>query len=158
MLQTSLGVAMAGADPKATDAALLGFLKQQPSLSVTLKERPVNTDYGMDWIKEGYEVTGDPTVARAAMEIALMPMPPRECIELLTELKATTVQRAEQAHDIRGQMAIYAKKLSAYPADIVRKVLTTQAERSRWWPTWFELLERINDIGQDRALLKKAMQ
>jgi hypothetical protein len=92
------------------------------------------------------------------MEIALMPMPPRECIELLTELKATTVQRAEQAHDIRGQMAIYAKKLSAYPADIVRKVLTTQAERSRWWPTWFELLERINDIGQDRALLKKAMQ
>jgi len=55
-------------------------------------------------------------------------------------------------------LATYADELKQYPADVVQKVLSTQHQHSKWWPTWMELQERLNLYTADRRALRKALQ
>jgi hypothetical protein len=59
-------------------------------------------------------------------------------------MKYLTRQRAESTEDIAAQIEIYARKMEAYPADIVRYVIKTQTDNSPWWPAWNELKDRLD--------------
>ena len=52
-----------------------------------------------------------------------------------------------------AQLQLYARKLSAYPADIVRKVLSTQDTISKWWPAWADLQDRLEVYMKERRVL-----
>lgn len=84
-------------------------------------------------------------------------MSPAECVGLLGEIKLMTAARPEQAQDLEAQLMLYARKLAEYPADVVRKVLTTQAEHCRWWPTWAELKERLDPLNPRRGAIQDAL-
>lgn len=59
-------------------------------------------------------------------------------------MKYLTRQRAEATEDIAAQIEIYARRMEAYPADIVRYVIKTQTDSSPWWPAWSELKDRLD--------------
>lgn len=82
--------------------------------------------------------------ALAAVKATLSTVNGAECRKLLAEMKYLTRQRAESTEDIAAQIEIYARKMEAYPADIVRYVIKTQTDNSPWWPAWNELKDRLD--------------
>ena len=78
-----------------------------------------------------------------------------ECLGLLGELKLTTASNA--AADVEAQIRIYAQKLENYPADIVRNCLKSQSQKSKWWPTWFDLQEQLDVDTKERKLIAKGL-
>jgi hypothetical protein len=73
-----------------------------------------------------------------------------ECQKLLAVLKILTTTKAEQADDIKLTIEVYRTQLEKYPADVVRYVLTTQANLSKWWPTWADLKGRLDSLSSRR--------
>lgn len=67
----------------------------------------------------------------------------REILDDLGALKFLTNSRQMAQQDIQAQIHIYARKLSDWPAEAVRRVLRSQPSISKWWPTWQELEERL---------------
>ena len=111
---------------------------------------------------ERYEMTGPagPTAIAQAKEIlarSLTPMSGNECLDLLTELKAMTRPTPGTTDDVEAQLTAYLKRLMQYPADVVRKVLTTQADQSPWWPAWSELKERLEVHTYRRRMMLSAL-
>ena len=74
------------------------------------------------------------------------------------ELKLLTKARPEQARDQEAQLLLYGKKLAEYPADIVRRVLSTQPNILMWWPSWAELKERLDLFAARRQRLLDAIK
>lgn len=156
-LQTALG----RADPGLTDDLLLASLTQ------LLGSAPVSVDkvrfdkvYGLETETISYRLPpAEPAAlqkAKMLVEKSLMPPTQSECIGMLGELKLLTTCRAEQANDLEAQLMLYSRKLAEYPADVVRKVLETQADFSKWWPTWLELKERLDLYSRQRERLMKS--
>jgi hypothetical protein len=75
----------------------------------------------------------------------------------LAELKFTTRQRAEDENDIKAQIEIYARKLEEYPFDVVLNVLTQYPNESQWFPSWFELRERLEGKMRKRREYHKML-
>jgi hypothetical protein len=152
---------MAGASPDQTDREL------EASLTRLLGSKPKPVEK-VTYPGEGFTVeiqdfrlpaASLETQERARQMVAksLTPMTPSECLGLLGEMKLSTICRPEQGHDLEAQLALYARKLQEYPADVVRKVLTTQPNQSKWWPAWAELKERLDVFSERRRKLQRAM-
>ena len=65
-------------------------------------------------------------------------------------MRFLTKARAEHQDDLKFMLAIYADKLSEYPADVVMHVLKTQPSQSMWWPAWDELRDRLELYAKKR--------
>lgn len=143
------------AGPEAVDKRLEELLTQL----LGSKPKPVWKDR---WIKGQWD--GDlvsftlpdttPEVRAQAADLvrqSLTPMTPSECFGLLGEMKLTTASRPEQGNDLEALLKVYQRKMQNYPRDVVRHVLTTQPDVSKWWPTWRELKERL-DVRTVRRL------
>lgn len=157
-----LGRALAGANPDSTDRAL------EASLTSLLGSKPVpiwedkTTEHGWEGVVTNYRLPSltPQTHAQAisTAEKSLMPASASECIGLLGELKLLTVPRTEATENLEAQLMLYAKKLQDYPADVVRRVLTTQPNISKWWPAWSELKERLDLLSFRRRRLLEALK
>lgn len=158
-----LAEAIEGSNPDTTDRSL------EASLTSLIGSRPEpiwedrgNETSGWDGVVMGFTMPplDSETRARALglAESSLMPMSASECIDLLVELKLLTKARPEQAVDQEAQLLLYGKKLAEYPADVVRKVLTTQPNILLWWPAWAELKERLDLYSQRRCRLIEALR
>ena len=75
----------------------------------------------------------------------------------LAAVRVLTKARAEHQDDMKFMFAVYAEKLSDYPADVVMHVLKTQADMSIWWPSWMELKDRLDLHGKKRMRRLKAL-
>lgn len=158
----SLPAALAASNPDATDRSL------EASLTLLIGSRPVPiwqdraTDAGWDGAVMGFRfpAMSEATLARATalVESSLTPMTPSECIDLLVAMKLLTKARPEQAKDQEAQLVIYGRKLAEYPADVVRKVLTTQPDVLTWWPAWAELKERLDLHSRRRRRLLESLR
>lgn len=158
----SLPAALAQANPDQTDRAL------EASLTSLLGSKPVPiwedkvSEGGWDGVVTGYrlpKMTAAVTAQAIALaEKSLMPMTQNECIGLLGELRLLVppVNMTEQT--MEAQLLLYSRKLSEYPADVVRKVLTTQPNMSRFWPSWSELKERLDIFTARRLRLLDALK
>ena len=150
--EQALGRAMAGREPAETETALLASLTSL----LGSEPKPIEKNWVGEWGYEsqvtGYEFERTPE-ALEIMAKCLKPMKPSECLGLLGELKLLTVARPDQGFDMAAQLQLYARKLSAYPADIVRKVLTTQDTISKWWPAWADLQDRLEVYMKERRVL-----
>jgi hypothetical protein len=154
---------MAGDDPKATDKAVVACLP--PSVRSYLK-----ADYHTRFPKEGgckVEFRGyqlmrplseeERAQCRVVLDLANASAEPIEILKLLTRLKHMTISAAQDEQDIAAQMVCYAEELSKYPADIVRHVLQTQPNQSKFWPAWSEISSRIVTLDRERRLKRKAL-
>lgn len=158
----NLGRAMAADKPAETDRAL------EASLTQLIGSKPVPTyahkmtSHGWDGEVIGYQVHMKTETHRLAaikeMRQSLMPMMEHECFGLLGELKLLTKCRAEQTEDLDAQLALYARKILEYPADVVRHVLSTQADMETFWPSWAELKDRLEMHTRRRRRLLEAIE
>lgn len=76
----------------------------------------------------------------------------------LLELRLKTASASMGHEDVKAQVSIYARDLTAYPAQAVQQALAEWPRQSRWWPTWYELQELIEPKAQDIRLLQREVQ
>lgn len=110
-----------------------------------------------------YDVEGelgqdDITAALVVLDASCEQLPRQEIVMELGKLNALTKQKNQGSEDIKFQMAAYGERLAEYPADVVRKVLGSQAGMSMWWPAWAELEERLELYGAQRMKMREALQ
>lgn len=154
----SVETALQGSNPDTTDrsleASLTSLIGSKP---VPVWEDKITETGGWDGVVSGFKLPAMSETKRASAlalaESSLKPMSASECIDLLVELKLLTKARPEQARDQEAQLLLYGKKLAEYPADIVRRVLTTQPNILMWWPSWAELKERLDLFSARRRRL-----
>jgi len=152
-LRQSLVAAIAQDSPSATDAALEAYLP--PSVRSWIRA----TEIRQEWEKlpKLRQYSPEPqhpqalpaeqkTQAQRAVEATLSTVNGNECRKLLAEMKYLTRQKAEATEDIAAQIEIYARRLEAFPPDIVRYVIRTQTDESPWWPAWSELKARLDPL------------
>lgn len=72
--------------------------------------------------------------------------------EWLAVLSVKTVQRTESAGRVELMVSTYTAHLRQYPADVVRYVLTGWS--GKWWPTWGELAERLDELTDQRLMIR----
>ena len=151
-----LGPLMAGHDPNATDKAVEALLP--PSVRSCLRtEAPAR--FGPQGFYAGptrYRISGvvsdaDRSAAIITLQAAQKPAKGNEILRLLTRLKVMTASRAQDADELKLQIACYKEELLRYPGDIVRHVLRTQPLHSKFWPTWSELAARLEGYADKRA-------
>lgn len=159
----SVETALRGSNPDTTDrsleASLTSLIGSKP---VPVWEDKITETGGWDGVVSGFKLPAMSETKRASAlalaESSLKPMSASECIDLLVEMKLLTKARPEQARDQEAQLLLYGKKLAEYPADIVRKVLTTQPNILMWWPSWAELKERLDLFAARRQRLLDALK
>ena len=95
--------------------------------------------------------------ARSQIEILCAPLTDTECVNELTALRYSTRSRDADTTDTAIMFKIYREKLRAYPADIVVHVLRSNPEVSQFWPTWFELHDRLKTPAHRRKLIRDAL-
>jgi len=91
----------------------------------------------------------------AALRVAnecLLPASIEQVEAWLAELAIKTVRR--KSSEIGSEMAltVYTSHLRQYPADVVRYVLAGWA--GKWWPTWGELAERLDELTDTRLMIR----
>lgn len=149
---------MTQADPGRTVELVRALLPQEIASSL----KPVWSRSLTDPQITAYKlsVAVGPTALKQAKDLlaqSLTPMSGNECLNLLTELKAMTRPTPGTTDDVEVQLTAYLKKLMEWPADVVRKVLTTQSDLSPWWPSWAELKDRLHLYGHKRKLMLEAI-
>jgi len=152
--EQALGRSMAEADPKATMVGVKALLP--PEVQSSLK-----SNYSKTGELTGYTLTGAHgeraiEAARRTLKLSLKAISPREAVDLLSELKALTRPAQGDTTDLAVTLRAYAKRLSEYPADVVRHVLNTHD--SPWWPAWAELSERLEIHSYRRKLMLQALE
>lgn len=82
----------------------------------------------------------------------LRTMPKDELVVLLGEVRfLTAMPRDLTLDDLTAQLALYARKLQHYPADVVRHTLRTWPDGNKFWPTWAELKPDLDLFTKPRA-------
>jgi hypothetical protein len=98
--------------------------------------------------------SADPRRALAACRAAVAPATDDQMDEWLTELMLVSARRAADTDTVDLTMEAYIKRLRPYPGDVVREVL--QSWSGKWFPTWGELKEVLDDRAGPRfAIMAK---
>lgn len=71
----------------------------------------------------------------------------------LREMASLTAKRTESGEDEEMTVTAFMERLAEYPGDIVIDAIRGWPNKSRWWPTWFDLAEQINFWMEDRTRL-----
>jgi len=124
--------------------------------------RALHADHDSDWNVTRYCVEGRPAADECRAALAIIdaetkPAAPAKIVKWLTELKFKTRSRTESTDDVEAQLALYARELRSWPANIVEHVLRELGDSSPWWPAWADLLaalRRWSDLLKMRAALE----
>jgi hypothetical protein len=118
----------------------------------------VNRDYEVTKYIMTQEVPErDYQKAVALLEASLEPLPP-DLIKLeLTRMKVKTAARNMTTEEITLQFTIYMDELRLFPADVVVHVLQNWPDRSKWWPTWYDLNDELRFWSAKRELMLEAL-
>lgn len=81
--------------------------------------------------------------AKSLLLDALAPAKDRALIEALARMSTLVARRNAGDDDAELTLACYVERLREYPADLVLATIADWPNRSQWWPTWFELRERL---------------
>lgn len=110
-------------------------------------------------VTTGYELTeqdgADPDAALQVVRKAMTPAPRDALIGWLAELSVQVAYRAQTEFNGELTLQVYARNLAAYPADVAKDVLADWPNRSKWWPAWHDLKERLDAKIQRRRVLER---
>jgi hypothetical protein len=80
----------------------------------------------------------------------MMEPAPRDALEAALATMSVLVLRKDASDmDADLQLSAYVARLEEYPADVAVHVLNGWPDRSKFWPAWLELRERL-DAGVKR--------
>ena len=112
-------------------------------------------------VTTGYHVEElDGADLEGALDTVRLARTPAEIDQMVGWLAELSVQVATRAQtDFNGELTlkVYARNLAEYPADVVRDVVNEWPSRSKWWPTWHELKERLDAKCQRRRVLESEL-
>ena len=111
----------------------------------TFRQRPTSLTVN---IASSADVAAALNVANAS----LAPASVEAIEEWLAILSVKTVPRADSAGRLELMVSTYAAHLREYPGDVVRHVLAAWA--GKWWPTWGELAERLDELTDTRLMIR----
>lgn len=100
--------------------------------------------------------SADLPAALAVAEEALYPAPVEKVEHWLGELSAITARRTETAIEAEISLSAYTGRLRGYPGDIVRDTLLGWS--GKWFPTWGELKEIMDERTAPRIAIRDAIQ
>jgi len=146
-----LTAAISAGEPVEVDKALRALLPQH--LNSSLKWKSVS--------EMEVRGTADQEELKTGLGLVIQsfkPMAQDQIVKLLLALRLKTASRETDQVDMKMLLATYADELKQYPADVVQKVLSTQHQHSKWWPTWMELQERLNLYTADRRALRRVLE
>lgn len=107
----------------------------------------------------GMETTLSPSAdiakASAVIEESLLPAPIHKIEHWLAEVAAITARRTETSFEAEIALSAYTSRLAGYPGDIVRDTLLGWG--GKWFPTWSELKEIMDERTAPRMALKNAL-
>lgn len=145
---------MAAERPTAIDAALRASLTQQHGLMPVTRAPDSPGGY---FVRMSASRTPDFEGARRAVEMACLPASGDVILQALVILRAQSAVREAADVDMEIQAKVYSDNLAEWPADCALWVLKTWPRRSKWWPAWFELQERLEKIAGDRLAIRRAL-
>lgn len=96
--------------------------------------------------------SGDLGAALRVIEEALRPASVERIEEWLAELSIKTAKRKSSEIGAEMMVTVYTGHLRQYPADAVRFVLSGYS--GKWWPTWADLAERLDEITEPRLMIR----
>ena len=111
------------------------------SLKLKIQEK---YDSNFDLI--GYEIDGDDLSLHKAVKILqknLNPCTDREIKVLIADLMSMTAIKNHEVDVFKATIKNYTSRLKEYTGEIVRQVLTTWPDKSKWFPTWYDLKEEL---------------
>lgn len=147
------------ADPEANDAAVLASLTSRHGCTLTpVIDRKFKQSGKVERAVVGYQVklaeNADGAKALAAIEASLTPADEKRLTGWLAEMSVQCAFRQQTDFTSELTLRVYARNLSEYPADVVRRVLRDWPSESKWWPTWHELRERLEALSKPRRMMK----
>jgi len=96
--------------------------------------------------------SADVPAALKVINASLAPASLETIEEWLAVLSVKTIQRNDTAGRVELMVSTYAAHLHEYPADVVRHVLAGWS--GKWWPTWGELVERLDELTDQRLMIR----
>lgn len=96
--------------------------------------------------------SADVPAALKVINASLAPASVETIEEWLAVLSVKTIQRNDTAGRVELMVSTYAAHLREYPADVVRHVLAGWS--GKWWPTWGELVERLDEMTDQRLMIR----
>ncbi|MDZ7905203.1 MAG: hypothetical protein U5N55_05075 [Cypionkella sp.] len=131
------------------------------SYGVTLK---VNTEWRFPEGRASYAVCvgcdvlpgGDRDKALADLQNFMQPATKGQIEAWLAELSVLVVRRADDAVAEGARLSAFSKRLSAFPADIVRVALLETPHK--FWPSWVELEEICKSLAAPRVQMIAALK
>lgn len=95
--------------------------------------------------------------ATAIVQASFAPAPEEEIIKALYVMRRMTRGRDNEERDPESaevELHAWARQLKDYPADVVISCLQDWPKRSQFWPTWFELRQRLErGVSMRRVML-----
>jgi len=105
-----------------------------------------------------FTVTGEGTTeAIAALEATMIPAPANLLAQELAKLAMLTKQK-DRGIENKLLVTAYMEKLSRFPADAVLWAIRGWPDESMWFPSWYELKERIESRTSERVLMLEALR
>ncbi len=92
------------------------------------------------------------------MSASLAPAEPKEILAALATLSTLVARREQDPADLAVQLRAYTDRLLTYPGDVALSALNDWPSMSQWWPTWFELQERMDAMARWRRSLDLAIE
>lgn len=97
-------------------------------------------------------------IAKATLDDAMKPLTHNDVVAELTGLRALTKSRASDGDDLKLLLTAYTQRLRAYPADVVREVLTSWANRETFFPSWAELKGELDRLSNWRVRTRAVLE
>ncbi len=143
-------------------AAAIAYLERHCGLSVRQEIREwIDPEYGFD-----FEVTGHSLersegfsmdAARSAIAALNVATPERLVNVWLADLAAVTASAKGTGDDMTAKLAAYRRRLVNYPPDVVKDVLSEAGDKHKFFPTWQELKEDLDELCDMRRILAKGV-
>lgn len=95
--------------------------------------------------------------AALTLERAFEPMGRKALVQALTVMRLRCMPINEPAETTKMRMEIYIRDLLLHPADIVLRAIEDHGQRSKFFPSWCDLYETIEELSRFRVELRKAI-
>jgi len=130
-----------------------------PALASCLEEQ-LGPEYDLEsyTINDADQLTIEAlTAGRTAILSLSEPADDDMILQALLKLRSLTASRGIGDADLDMTLEAFAEKLKEYPADATIQALNEAPDRSKWFPTWYDLKTRIHYLSQHRRLILMAI-